>query len=135
MLAPPYPALLTLHLLAIAVFLGGLALHAATLPTMGDHAPADLARARRFNGLIVTPALLLVWLFGVSLAAAGGWFAAGWLQAKMALVVALSALHGVLSVRLRRIGTPAARPTSYRPLLAVAVLASAIVALATAKPG
>lgn len=46
--------------------------------------------------------MLLVWAFGLALATEGRWFADIWLQAKLAFVVFLSALHGVQSGALRR---------------------------------
>jgi len=35
-----------------------------------------------------------VWVLGLYLAWSGGWFSAGWLHAKILLVLAMSALHG-----------------------------------------
>ncbi len=49
---------------------------------------------RRLLTVIVNPAMITAWALGLWLAWDGGWFSAGWLHAKLALVVALSALHG-----------------------------------------
>lgn len=46
---------------------------------------------------IANPAMIVTWLAGLYLAYDGGWFVAGWLHAKLALVVALSAAHGFQS--------------------------------------
>ena len=55
---------------------------------------------RRLLRVIINPAMIATWVLGLWLAWLGpdsrfGWFNAGWLQAKMALVLALSALHGL----------------------------------------
>ena len=54
---------------------------------------------RRLLRAIITPAMIATWLLGLWLAWHGpdsryGWFASGWLLAKLVLVLALSALHG-----------------------------------------
>jgi len=54
---------------------------------------------RRLLRGIINPAMIATWVLGLSLAWLGpdsryGWFDSGWLQAKIALVLALSALHG-----------------------------------------
>ena len=45
---------------------------------------------RRLLRMIVNPAMILVWLTGLSLAFAGKFFEAGWLDAKFLLVLAMS---------------------------------------------
>ncbi|HUI15043.1 MAG TPA: protoporphyrinogen oxidase HemJ [Xanthobacteraceae bacterium] len=57
---------------------------------------------RRLLRGIINPAMILTWLFGLWLAWYGpdsryGWFASGWLDAKLVLVLALSGLHGLLA--------------------------------------
>jgi protoporphyrinogen IX oxidase len=57
---------------------------------------------RRLLRLIINPAMIATWIFGLSLAWLGpdprfGWFNTGWLQAKIALVVLLSAMHGLFA--------------------------------------
>jgi protoporphyrinogen IX oxidase len=54
---------------------------------------------RRLLRAIINPAMVATWLLGLWLAWNGpdsryGWFASGWLLAKLVLVLALSALHG-----------------------------------------
>ena len=51
---------------------------------------------RRLLRAILNPAMIATWLLGLWLAWAGHWFDSGWLQAKLALVLAMSALHGLL---------------------------------------
>jgi protoporphyrinogen IX oxidase len=57
---------------------------------------------RRLLRAIINPAMVATWVFGLWLAWLGpdsryGWFASGWLWAKIILVLALSAVHGFLA--------------------------------------
>ena len=57
---------------------------------------------RRLLRAIINPAMIATWLLGLWLGWLGpdsrwGWFASGWLQAKIVLVLALSAMHGLLA--------------------------------------
>jgi putative membrane protein len=59
---------------------------------------------RKLLRVIATPAMLATWALGLTLASMMGWDAfriAGWLHAKMALVLLLSAFQGWLSVQRR----------------------------------
>ena len=51
---------------------------------------------RRLLRLIINPAMTLTWVLGLWLVWLGTWHTAGWMQAKFALVIVLSALHGLL---------------------------------------
>jgi putative membrane protein len=57
---------------------------------------------RRLLRAILNPAMIATWVFGLWLAWLGpdpryGWFASPWLWAKLVLVLALSAMHGMLA--------------------------------------
>ncbi len=57
---------------------------------------------RRLLRGIINPAMIATWLLGLWLAWHGpdsryGWFTSGWLEAKLVLVLGLSALHGLLA--------------------------------------
>src|SRR5580700_9605500 len=57
---------------------------------------------RRLLRGIINPAMIATWVLGLWLAWMGpdsryGWFASGWLWAKIILVLALSAVHGLLA--------------------------------------
>jgi len=57
---------------------------------------------RRLLRAIINPAMIATWVLGLALAWLGpdsryGWFASGWLQAKLVLVLALSGLHGLFA--------------------------------------
>ena len=53
-------------------------------------------REAKLRKIILTPSLILVWVFGLALAYAGSWWVAPWLHAKLLFVVALSGYHGWL---------------------------------------
>ena len=50
---------------------------------------------RRLLKAIMTPAMLVTWITGLTIAAMGGWFASPWLHVKLALVLVLTVLHGL----------------------------------------
>jgi putative membrane protein len=53
-----------------------------------------IERERKLRRIIITPAMLLVWAFGLALAWINQAWVLGWFQAKFVLVLALSAYHG-----------------------------------------
>jgi protoporphyrinogen IX oxidase len=57
---------------------------------------------RRLLRAIINPAMIATWVLGLALAWLGpdshyGWFASGWLQAKLVFVLILSAIHGLFA--------------------------------------
>ena len=52
---------------------------------------------RRLLKAIINPAMIVTWFAGLYLAWAGHFFSAGWLHAKLLLVVLLSGVHGFFS--------------------------------------
>ena len=52
---------------------------------------------RRLLKAIINPAMIVTWLAGLYLAWAGHFFSAGWLHAKLLLVLVLSGIHGFFS--------------------------------------
>jgi putative membrane protein len=50
---------------------------------------------RRLLRAIINPAMIATWVLGLWLAYDGGYFRAHWLHGKLALVLAMSALHGM----------------------------------------
>jgi putative membrane protein len=56
---------------------------------------------RRLLTIIINPAMIFAWVFGLWLAWAGNHFSAGWFHAKLVLVLLLSAAHGYLSAAVR----------------------------------
>ena len=72
-------------------------------------------RERKLRRIIITPAMLLVWLFGLALAWITGAWQQGWFLAKFAIVVGLSAYHGWMVGYGRRLAR-GERPVSGRAL-------------------
>jgi putative membrane protein len=100
------------------------------------------AMERRLLRAIMNPAMAATWLFGLWLAWHGpdsryGWFAYGWLEAKLVLVLALSGVHGMLA-RWVRVFAADRNPHSqrfYRIINEIpTILMIAIVILAVVKP-
>ena len=59
-----------------------------------ENAPENavwVEREQRLLKIILWPSLILVWVLGMALAISGGWFTQGWLHAKLAVVIALTA--------------------------------------------
>jgi putative membrane protein len=57
---------------------------------------------RRLLRIIINPAMIVTWVIGLWLAWQGGYFAAGWFHAKLALVLGLAGVHGFFSASVRR---------------------------------
>jgi len=107
--------------------------------------PAEPRRWERREALlrrmILTPAMVIVWVLGLMLAANVGLFdggaGLGWLHAKLLLVVLLTGYHGWAVGYARKLaaGRPTMTPRQLRLLNEVPALAIfAIVVLAVVKP-
>jgi putative membrane protein len=92
---------------------------------------------RRLLKAIINPAMIAAWVLGLYLAIDGGWFRSGWLHGKLLLVIALSAVHGVLVKRTREFAEDRnTRPARYYRILneMPTVLMIGIVILVIVKP-
>ncbi|SEN54665.1 putative membrane protein [Sphingomonas gellani] len=69
-----------------------------------DEAAEWGARETKLRHVIMTPAMTMVWLLGLTLAFVGQHWGEGWLHAKLVLVVALSGYHGWAVGYARRLG-------------------------------
>jgi len=93
------------HIIAVIAWMAGM-LYLPRLFVYHCAAKRDSAQSETFKTMerrllraIINPAMIATWLLGLWLAWHGpdsryGWFASGWFQAKLVLVIALSALHG-----------------------------------------
>jgi uncharacterized integral membrane protein (TIGR00701 family) len=140
-----YLWLKALHIAAVVTWIGGMLVAAVSIAAVTEARgqqeiairSALLERVRRWDRRVTSPAMLLVWILGLTLALTGGWFPQVWLLAKLTLVLLLSALHGVLSGRLRRLAhsQEPAPPALLRHAGAAVVIATfVIVAIAVTKP-
>jgi putative membrane protein len=92
---------------------------------------------RRLLTVIINPSMVGTWVLGLWLAWDGGALAAGWLHAKLVLVLAMSALHGMCSRWVRDFAADRNRHSQkfYRIVNEVpAVLLIGIVILVVVKP-
>ena len=135
-----YSWLKALHVAAALTFVGGVlgvSVLLAALPadpaTVSPFARPFAQGVRRWDRMVTTPAMLLVWTLGLILATSGHWFAEIWLQIKFGLVLVLSGLHGVQSGRLRRLAAGSALP-ALRTAPVVLACAIVIAVMAVAKP-
>ena len=55
-----------------------------------------IEREKKLRTIIITPAMILVWVLGLTLAYITGAWSQGWFHAKFALVVLLSGYHGYM---------------------------------------
>ncbi len=92
---------------------------------------------RRLLTQIINPAMIVSWVTGVWLIWAAGLLQAGWLQAKLVLVIFLSGMHGMLSAYVRHFAADQNRHSHvfYRIINEVpTVLMIGIVILVVIKP-
>jgi putative membrane protein len=92
---------------------------------------------RRLLRAIINPAMIAAWLLGLGLAYASGWYVLHWLQAKVALVLLLSAIHGFLARWVRDFAADRNQHSQkfYRIINEIpAALMIGIVILAVVKP-
>jgi putative membrane protein len=97
-----YPWLKAAHVIAIIAWMAGMlylprlfVYHCDAEPGSRQSETFKLME-RRLLTVITNPAMVVSWGLGLWLAWDGGWYASGWLQAKVALALGLSALHGYL---------------------------------------
>ena len=74
-----------------------------------------IERERKLRKIIINPAMILVWLFGLSLVYVTSAWTQGWFIAKFVLVLALSAYHGWMVGYGRKLAA-GERPVSGRAL-------------------
>ena len=127
-----YALLKAAHLVSLFVWIGGMAAMAIALR---HPERLFLIQLKTYDRAITSPAMVAAWVFGISLAAMGGWFSQSWLAFKIPLVLILSGMHGVLAGKLRRHTSEAANlePSGRLFLPSGLVLVSMIVLLVTLK--
>jgi protoporphyrinogen IX oxidase len=132
-----------LHIVAVIAWMAGL-FYLPRLFVYHVDAPAGSKQSetfklmeRRLLKAIINPAMIAVWLTGPLLAYGLDDFSAGWLHAKLALVLVLSAFHGYLARLVKVFAADANRRSAayYRVLNeAPTVLMALIVVLVVVKP-
>ena len=134
-LADIYPWLKALHVAAAITFVGGaLAVSVILAAAIGSPDIASIARrVRRWDRAVTMPAMLLLWVLGITLVATGQWLTVVWLQVKLPIALLLSGLHGVQSGQLHQLAEGnAIQPMRAAPLIIGCAIVIAL--LAVAKP-
>ncbi|MBB5371352.1 MULTISPECIES: CopD family protein [unclassified Janthinobacterium] len=132
-----YLLLRTLHIAAVATWIGGMLAVAGILACRSQPMAPLLATLRAWDRRVTTPAMLLAWILGLVLASTGGWFPQAWLIAKLFLVLCLSGLHGMLVARLRNRSPNLARqawPGRFGFFAGILVATAIITVLVIVKP-
>jgi putative membrane protein len=98
-----YLWLKALHIIAVISWMAGLlylprlfVYHAAAAPG-SEQSETFKTMERRLLKAIMTPAMIASGLFGLGVMFTGGGVPAGWLHAKLALVIAMTLMHGLMS--------------------------------------
>jgi len=95
-----YPWLKAGHIIFVIFWVAGLFMlprfyvyHQESAPG-SDEEKRWIEREKKLRTIIITPAMILVWVFGLLLAYTISAWSQGWFLAKFAVVVALSGYHG-----------------------------------------
>ncbi len=138
-----YDWIKALHVVAIIAWMAGLlylprlfVYHCAAEPGSVQSETFKVME-RRLLKAIINPAMIVTWVLGLILLWQGGWWRSGWMHGKLALVIVLSALHGMYVRRLKEFAADRnTRPARYYRILneVPTVLMIGIVILVIVKP-
>ena len=109
------------HVIFMVFWLAGLFMLPRQCIYMLDHLPGSPGEAKwatrmgKLRKIILTPSLIIVWVLGLSMAYGGGWFASGWLHAKVTLGLVLTGYHGWLVAQTKKMAR-GERPLSEKTL-------------------
>ena len=147
MLGNAYPWVKAAHVIFVIFWMAGLFMLPRFLvyhqeaPIGYPEAAMWVERENRIRRIILTPALVLVWVLGLLLAANTGLFSGtqglGWLHAKLGLVVVLTAYHGWMVGYAKKLaaGKPTLTSRQLRMINEVpAILVTLIVILVIVRP-
>lgn len=139
-----YPWLKIGHVVFMTFWLAGLFMLPRQCIYMLDHVPGSEGEAKwadrmgKLRKIILTPSLIVVWILGLTLATGLNAFSgAGWLHAKLTLVIILSGYHGWLVAQTKKMAR-GERPLTEKTLRMIGevpgLLLLLIVALVYLKP-
>lgn len=138
-----YLPIKALHIVAVISWMAGMLYLPRLFVYHAGAAPdSELARTfatmeRRLMRAIMTPAMIVVWLSGLTLAFEGRFLTSGWLHGKLALVILMSALHSYFDSARKAFADGTNRRTAgfYRAVNeAPTLLMIGVVALVVLKP-
>ena len=142
-LGPAYDWVKAAHVTFVIFWMAGLFLlprlyvYHQEAPVGSPEDRAWIEREARVRSIILTPAMIVVWVLGLMLAFDIGAWDQGWFHAKLALVIALSAYQGWLSVYGKKLAR-GERPLSSKAVRMIneipGIAAALIVVLVIVKP-
>jgi len=103
-----YEWIKTLHVLAVISWMAGLLylprlfVYHANAVKASETSETFKIMERRLLKAIMTPAMIVAWITGLYIAYLVDYFRSGWFHGKLLLVVAMSAVHGLLVVHVKR---------------------------------
>ena len=132
-----------LHVIAVIAWMAGM-LYLPRLFVYHCEAPVGSPQSemlkvmeRRLLRIIIDPAMVATWVFGLTLALLTGAFHEHWFQLKFLLVLAMSGLHGMFAATVKRFARDAnTRPQRFYRIIneVPMLLVIAIVILVIVKP-
>jgi len=132
-----------LHVIAVIAWMAGM-LYLPRLFVYHCDAPAGSPQSEMLKVMegkllrvIVNPAMIAVWVLGLTLAYVTGAYVETWFQIKFVLVISMSGLHGFFAATVNRFALDAnTRPQRFYRIIneVPMVLIIAIVILAVVKP-
>ncbi len=93
----------SLHVVSIIAWMAGLLylprlfVYHCEAPAGSDKSETFKIMERRLLRAIMTPAMVLAWITGLTLAIQAGFFSSGWFHLKLSLVLVMSGAHGYMS--------------------------------------
>jgi len=131
------------HIIFMVFWLAGLFMLPRQCIYILDHAPGSGGEAKwaermgKLRKIILTPGIIIVWVLGLMLAYAFGYFSNGWFHAKLTLVFILTGYHGWLVGQTKKMAR-GERPLSEKTLRMIGevpgLLLVLIVVLVILKP-
>ncbi len=104
----PYLWAKAVHVIAIIAWMAGmlylprLFVYHCDAPKGSPQSETFKVMERRLLKVIINPAMLVAWALGLWLAWSGGFFSAHWFHGKLALVLAMSGVHGYFAGAVRK---------------------------------
>lgn len=127
------------HLVSVIIFISGMILNGFLFtylrPTVAN---ADwVTAAIRWNARFIGTVLMFVWIFGLTLAWLGGWYADVWMWVKFVLAFILAGIHGVQTSMFRKLAADPDEPVPAflrQSGILTMVFVALIVILVSTKP-
>lgn len=134
MLASIYLFLKSGHIIFMVFWMAGLFMLPRQCIYMLDHAPGSDGEAKwairmgKLRKIILTPSLIIVWVLGLSMAYAMGFFTEGWFYAKLTFVLAMTGFHGWLVAQTKKMAK-GERPLTEKQLRMIGELPGLLLVL------